>query len=626
MSRMIQTLVFLLATTLLPGASSGQFGLGSSGEAEAKLYSRTENGEIRVAIEIEIEDGWHLYHEELGNPDAIGKPTRVELVGEGVEWSAVLFPEPKKLEQEGLGSWIYSHEGTIVLYARGEVEAGATPEIGAELRGLTCEDMGACVPYSEEVVSLGRGPDELFDAFPAALAAGGRAAPTSAQGAAPGHGAAGVRPEIDYDAVTFPPFVPQSEQPTHGLFIWLLLAFLAGMILNVMPCVLPVISIKVLSFVQQAGEDRKRIFALGLSFAAGIVTVFVGLATLAATAGLSWGEQFQSQGFLIVMIGIVFAFALSMFGLYELGVPAAVGAAAGPPREGLADAFFKGMLATVLATPCSGPFLGSTLTWTFAQPPSVIYAIFLFLGLGMAFPYVVLTANPAFLKWLPRPGAWMETFKQAMGFVLLATVIYLMVSLRQDYLLFTSAFLVFVAMGCWWWGRFATFDQSGGQRVATLVVAVGIIALGSWISFGPFRSLFMPTHAEETVAWEDFEPDRFADLLAEGRSVFVDFTASWCPNCIWNERHVYDSEEALERFAAKGVVRMRADMTNDSPRTEMLERLRSALGARSIPFMALFPAGSPETPYVRYDIVNRQDMLDLLDSLPASTGVSAAAP
>lgn len=625
MSRITQTLVFLLTAAFLSGAASGQFGLGSNSEAEAKLYSRIENGEVRVAIEIRIEDGWHLYHEDLGNPDAIGKPTRIELTGEGVEWSALVFPEPMKVDQPGLGTWIYSHEGTIVVYGLGEVEPGATPEIGAKLEGLTCEDMGTCVPYAEAVVSLGRGPDELFDAFPADLAAGGGTASISTTGTAPGRGATVVRTDIDYDAVTFPPFEPQSEQATHGLLIWLLLAFLAGMILNVMPCVLPVISIKVLSFVQQAGEDRKRIFALGLSFAAGIVVVFAALATLAATAGLSWGEQFQSQGFLIVMIGIVFAFALSMFGLYELGVPAAVGAAAGPPREGLADAFFKGMLATVLATPCSGPFLGSTLTWTLAQPPTIIYAIFLALGLGMAFPYVVLTANPAFLKWLPRPGAWMDTFKQAMGFVLLATVIYLMVSLRQDLLLFTSAFLLFVALGCWWWGRFATFDQSSARRLATLAVALGIIGLGSWISFGPFRSLFTQGHEEQAVAWEDFEPDRFEDLLAEGRSVFVDFTASWCPNCIWNERHVYDSAEALEKFAAKGVVRLRADMTYDSPRTEMLERLRDALGARSIPFMALFPAGSPDTPHVRYDIVSKQDMLDLLDSLPAPAGASTAA-
>ena len=280
------------------------------------------------------------------------------------------------------------------------------------------------------------------------------------------------------------------------------------------------------------------------------------------------------------------------------------------------------MLATVLATPCSGPFLGSTLAWTLAQPPAVVFAIFVSLGLGMALPYVVLTANPALLKIVPKPGPWMETFKQSMGFVLMATVVYLMISLRQDLILFTVAFLVFVSLGCWWWGRFATFDQSSGKRFATLAMALAIMGLGAQLSFGNLRGLF---HAESDNAWIAFDSSRFESDLGT-RSVFVDFTADWCPNCKYNEAFVYDSEEVRRKFADKGVVVYKADITHRDPRTDMIERLMEKLGAKSIPFMAVFPHDQPGEPHVRFDIVKQADMLAILDSLPDPKDEQVASP
>ena len=224
-------------------------------------------------------------------------------------------------------------------------------------------------------------------------------------------------------------YTPRTSQPGHGLLVWMLLAFVAGLVLNVMPCVLPVVSIKVLSFVQQAGESRRRVLAMGLVFAAGMLTVFLALAAVAILFGLGWGQQFQSQAFLIILITLVFAFALSLFGVYDFAVPTGVNAlAAATTREGFASVYLKGVLATLLATPCSGPFLGSTMAWTLTQPPSIVLLMFSMLGLGMAMPYVVLTAHPESLTRLPKPGAWMETFKQIMGFLLMGTVAYLMIS------------------------------------------------------------------------------------------------------------------------------------------------------------------------------------------------------
>lgn len=637
-SRFLALCALLLGAMVAPAAA--QFGSSSFGggkKASAELFTRLEGDELRAAIEVKMERSWHLYHDDLGHPDAVGKPTVVTIEAEGVEWSPVRFPEPHQYDQSdiaGEGAFINGHEGTIVLYARGAVSPGATPgEVSVELNGLTCKDDGACIPYKQTAASAGEGADALFEGFPADLKVGaGGAAEVGTDGGTDG-GAGGTEDgaksggaegpgasladsseaAIASAIASFPTFEPQGEVSEHSLLIWLLLAFIAGMILNVMPCVLPVISIKVLSFVQQAGEDRKRIFQLGVAFAAGIVVVFLVLAALAITAGLSWGEQFQSQGFLITMIGIVFAFALSLFGVFEVGVPAQVGTMGGIGREGLGDAFFKGMLATVLATPCSGPFLGSTLTWTLAQPPHVVFLIFTSLGLGMAFPYVVLTANPALLKVLPKPGAWMETFKQAMGFVLLITVIYLMISLRQDVLLFTAAFLVFVAGGCWWWGRFAKFDQTRVVRTGHLAVALGICVLGARISFVDFRGLFAEVESDDRIAWIDYETESFLGYLEEGRSVFVDFTADWCPNCKYNEKFVFNSPEVRALIAEKNVVPIKADITHDSP---VMEALRDKLGGSSIPYLAVFPGDNPRAPFVLPDVVTVAQMVEIFEACP----------
>lgn len=593
--------------------------------AAADLYLRAQAGQVRAVIEIEIDHDWHLYHTEVGGDvDEYGdgypaKPLVITPAGEGITWSEPRLPEPERHQDEQIDNWANIHHGTIYVYLSGELEEGAQlPEIEIEVDGLTCsEKSGTCIPYNEVLEVEGEGSDALFADFPKDLVPGA-ASGTGAGGSNATPDVPELNPDVDYAAVTFQEYSTRSEEKSHGLGIWLLLAFIAGMILNVMPCVLPVVSIKVLSFVQQAGESRSRILGLGLSFAAGIMVVFLALAGLGAFAGQGWGEQFQSPTFLIVMIGVVFAFALSMFDVFELGVPRGVSALAGrAPREGMVDAFFKGIMATVLATPCSGPFLGSTLAWALAQPPLTIFLIFTMIGLGMATPYVILTANPGFLKLVPKPGPWMVTFKHCMGFLLLFTIVYLMISLHQDYLLFTVTFLVFVAMGCWIWGRFANFDQKIAARLATLGIVVFVVFGGARIAFVDFRGLFAGVEGGgDHIAWEDFDPVKLEAYHEEGRSVFVDFTADWCPNCKYNERFVFEAKPVRELIEARDVVCMRADLTHDNPRTDMMERLRDKLGSRSIPFLAVFPGNEPHRPFVRHDIVTEAQMIEIFEALP----------
>lgn len=570
--------------------------------AAAQMFHRVDGGWLEVALVLDVDEGWHLYHHVLGGEPGkpgVGTALAIELEAPGVSFGGVRYPPPEVLDQSILpnASWVYVHHGRFVLRATGELGVDARPEqLRVHLDGLTCEESGACVLYEERLASSGPGEDAFFDDAanrleePGASTAGEAGAADTLMGFSPVGGELGDR----------------------GLMTWLLLAFVAGALLNVMPCVLPVISIKVLSFVQQAGEDKKRVLHLGLAFAAGIVVVFMALAAAAATVGAAWGEQFQSEAFQVAMIAIVFAFSLSLFGVFELGVPTGVGALAGGYREGLGDAFFKGMLATALATPCSGPFLGSTLTWTLSQSSVTIFAVFLSLGLGMALPYVVLTANPGLLKKLPKPGAWMDTFKHVMGFVLLATVLYLLWILRSDRLLYVIFFLLPVSVACWWWGRFATYEKTRTVRNLHLLVAVAILFGGHHATLR-----WLPAHLQsDDSLWQEYSPSGLQLALADGRTVLLDFTADWCPNCLYNEAFVYESEDVLEAAARKDVLFLKADITDDTEETRSIEEFMAGLGSRSIPFMAIFPADDPGRPRVFRDIVSKEEVLTVLDAVP----------
>lgn len=614
------TMALILSAALVCGPVGSAFGQPdfldpNQNNASAKLYTRLDGETIRAVIEIKIDSGWHLYDDELGHEKAIGTPTAISLAPDGAEWSKVVFPKPHRLPQKIAGPdvWINSHDGTILLYAEGRSATGVSPEgVTAEINGQTCSDTGACMLYKESIKSLGPGDDSLFASFPEDLA--DAEAPATKPAPEP------VEPDTgDYSSVTFPEYSPRDGGAGgYSMPVWLALAFLAGILMNVMPCVLPMISIKVLSFVQQAGESRGRVLALGGLFALGIMLVFWALAIAAIMLGLSWGEQFQSDAFLVVVIAVLFAFALSLLGVFTLGVPKQVNTlAAGAGREGLGNALFSGMLATVLATPCSGPYLGSTLTWALAQSPPTIFLIFTMFGFGMALPYVILTAFPKLLAFVPKPGPWMETFKHAMGFLLLATVVYLMRSVRPEMLLYVNAFLVFVGIAVWYWGRFARFGQGPVKRWTVAAATIAIAVVGAQLSFGTMRSAFaQPEPGQGHVEWVDFEPELFKEHVKAGRSVFVDFAATWCSNCTWNEKMVFESDEISELLKKKGVVSMRADITHDSPKARMIERLRAKLGGRSLPFLAVFPADKPNEPFVRPDIVTIGTMKEILNSLP----------
>ncbi|MGF1581023.1 MAG: protein-disulfide reductase DsbD family protein [Gemmataceae bacterium] len=413
----------------------------------------------------------------------------------------------------------------------------------------------------------------------------------------------------------------QNTDNAPDSLVWVLpLAFLAGFLLNFMPCVLPVIGIKVLVFLQQAGDSRARAFLLNLVYSLGLLVVMLVLATLAVFAGIGWGAQFSSVTFNVVLTAVVFVFALSFLGVWEIPIPGFVSKVAGggtADKEGYTGAFAKGVLTTLLATPCSGPFLGPALAWAVGQPAWMTYSVFATVGLGLASPYLVLGIFPKLLSFMPKPGAWMNTFKQLMGFVLLATVVYLLSFLAIPYVVPTVALLVGLGFSCWWIGQHFTLDTRKQKLkvwgVASSVVIVSVLAflwlhnvmesrfdraVQAHVSQDRERmseNVVAATIDDKEIPWQIYTPDRLEQAIQQGTTVFVDFTADWCATCKTNEALAIETDAVRKTLAKNGIVPLRADKTQPAPEVDqLLKRLGNK--SASIPFYAVFPAGRPNEP------------------------------
>ncbi len=392
------------------------------------------------------------------------------------------------------------------------------------------------------------------------------------------------------------------------LALLLALAFAGGFILNLMPCVFPVLGIKILGFVNQAGADRRKVTLHGLVFTLGVLVSFWALAGLliALRAGgqeLGWGFQLQSPAFVFGVAVFLLVFALNLAGLFEFGLSATGVGGSLQMRDGFAGSFFTGVLATIVATPCSAPFLAPALGAALALPAAGSLLVFTAIALGLALPYLVLSFAPGLVKWLPRPGAWMETFKQLMSFPLFATVGALVWVLAgqvpETGLLKVLLALVLVSMAAWAYGRWV--QRVGGPRVAGLVFTLAAAAGGLWLGYPAKPS---PTD----VVWEKWSQAEVERLLAEDRLVYVDFTARWCATCQSNKALVFGSAAVRERFRELGVATLKADWTNRDPE---ITRALAAFGRGAVPFNLLYAPGASE-PVVLPEVLTPEIVLEAL--------------
>lgn len=424
---------------------------------------------------------------------------------------------------------------------------------------------------------------------------------------------------------------PVAAPPGQPLWKMLLYAFVGGLILNVMPCVLPVIALKILGFVSEAHNDRARLRRLGFVYLVGVLVSFLILAGLviglkAAGSRVGWGFQFSSPYFLVVMTIVVTLIALNLFGIFEitLGGRTMTAAVNLTSRRGVAGAFFNGLLATALATSCTAPFLGSAIGFAFTQPASIITLILLTVGFGLAFPYLLLSWEPAWLKFLPRPGPWMEKFKIAMGFAMLGAAVWLCSLVSTFYGERTwdlAIFLVAVALAAWVYGEFV-------QR-ATRHRGVGVAAAVLLLLTGYFYELEHQLHWREPISeaksatqsnvsavtpsggnWQDWSLDALAKARSEGHPVLVDFTAKWCLTCQKDVRPVLESQAVQDKLKSLDAVTLLGDYTRFPP--DIFDEL-ARHGRAGVPLVLVYPKDGSVPPIVLPEAVTRGIVLSALD-------------
>ncbi len=414
-----------------------------------------------------------------------------------------------------------------------------------------------------------------------------------------------------------------------SLWVMLLFAFLGGLILNVMPCVLPVIALKVLSFVNQSKESPGRVRALGVVYGLGVLVSFLALAGLAIAAtqagGLaSWGMALQNQPFRVILTVLITLVALNLFGLFEVTLSGrTMGAAAElTAKEGFPGAFFNGVLATILATPCTAPFLGAALAFAFTKPPLITMLVFLSAGLGFAAPFMLLCWQPAWLKLLPRPGAWMEKFKVAMGFPMLATAVWLFWFTAPRFgksgVLWLGLFLVVLALAAWIWGEFV---QRGRRRRGVAMACAAVFLLGGYFYLleaqlqwrSPAKKEAAPGTLKESadgIDWQVWSPEAVEKARADGRPVLVDFTADNCLNCQVNKRTSLEIPATRAKLKAINAVAFLGDFTDEDPRiAAMLQKYNRA----GVPLVLVYPKDRNAGPHVLPTILTPKIVLEALE-------------
>ncbi|AWU93638.1 protein-disulfide reductase DsbD family protein [Azospirillum ramasamyi] len=379
-----------------------------------------------------------------------------------------------------------------------------------------------------------------------------------------------------------------------GMAAMLGVALLGGLILNLMPCVLPVLSLKLMSVVKHGGRTPAAVRAGFLASAAGILTSFLLMASVlvgvkAAGGAVGWGIQFQQPLFLVFMVVLVTLFSANLWGLFEVPLPRVLADRLG--GEGLAGPFATGMFATLLATPCSAPFLGTAVGFALSKGPVEVYAIFAALGVGLALPYLAVAAWPRVAGWLPRPGRWMATLKTVLGFALMLTAVWLLSVLTVQIGEVAAATVGLLMAGlvlALWIGRSAR----GAARIAGPALA-GVLAVAAFAmpaAVGPSAGAAPVAGGAET-RWVSFAESAIRDHVAAGRTVFVDVTADWCITCQANKKLVLDRGEVAERMEHPSLVAMRADWTRPDA---AIAKFLADHGRYGIPFNLVYGPGAPD--------------------------------
>ncbi len=613
-------------------------------------------------VTAEIAPDWHIYSitQKPGGPIK----TRIKLTESKAfklagEFKAQKDPTLHKYADIWPDLKVEEHEGTVTWAAPIEFAADtdlAKLEIAGAVYAQVCSK--ECMPPK----------DYKFVAhLKAADSPGKSEAPVPVPIPAPPAGGAGESTSSAAADGFDEALVAQNVQTHYTALELIAGAFFGGMLLNLMPCVFPVIGLKILSFVEQSHHDRRRLLVLNLWYTLGVVVVFLGLAAVAVVLrttfniDFKYGNQNGIQGYAIGMAAVMFVMGISLLGVWEIPIPGFLGSGKSGEimqHEGAAGAVAKGAITTMLGASCSAPVVAVAFAFALDRTTPVLatFAIFALIGVGMASPYLILGSSPRLIRFLPKPGAWMDTFKHICGFIMLGAMVWVLTWLKLPYVAPTVAFLVGLWAACWWVGHVPLTEPASKRlrawgEAAVFSVAVGWFAF-AWLApamenrydealnseiakrFGTstpiagstaagFAQPALPDKDDHTsrLPWQPFSKDLLKQLTREHKTVMVDFTADWCPNCKTLEKFVLNTAGVKAAVDGNRIVPLVADYT-DLPQeiTDMLTLLK----AGAVPVLAIFPAGDPNHPIVFRGGYTQQTLIDALTKAGPSQSVAAA--
>ena len=579
----------------------------------------------KITVSITVPDKWHVNANKV--TDEFLKPSSIEAKAEGIEFGDAVWPAPIREYNEALELEILTFRGTfnVEIPVKGIAKDSDGSEMNYDSLGTEVTfhyqacDNSICLAPASKTIRLNGQLGATGNAAGKASGIGVAKKNESNDGSAAENRAeiaAGDRDEIASESRAGG--AADNSAGFAGVIALLFFAFIGGIILNLMPCVLPVLSLKLFSLIKQAGESRGRLLALGGATTAGILCSFWVLAAVVAAVkagggSAGWGMQFQSAGFIAFMAVILTAFAMSFFGIFEIWLPwnATTKMDAAGHKAGLAGAFFTGALLVLLSTPCSAPFLGTAMGFAFTASTPVLFLFFTAAGLGLALPYMLVSAFPKVLKVFPKPGAWMVKLQKVMGVLLLATVAWLLWLVNEQAgMAGVGMFAVVVAAsigGSIIVGKFAPPGAAFGREIATLGGSIVVIAAVWFAVIAPQYDAAATEHfnarmQEQMTAdgWYRYSPALIEELAKAKRTVFIDATADWCLTCKTNEAAVLNRDEFRHAMDSLGVALVKADWTRETPEVNALLK---SMGKSGVPAYAIYPAGDADKKIVLPEVL-----------------------
>lgn len=542
--------------------------------------------ESALAVRFQLRENWYFYASARTAPAGMNlklKPSEKTVLG----FSAPIFPKPQLYFDKSSGKKLEVFNGSFTVYLPFSV-ADIKTAVAEYIETVKIDIKGAvCSGFQCRVPDFGQLTTEVKIAFDKTMG----------------------EPKFALPAVQ-PVEVATFERGISSLWAALLLAFLAGLSLNIMPCVWPVLPVIVLRLVEHAKLSKAKSVAMGLVFCLGILLFFACLAGASVVLRLfygtvlQWGDQFRSPVFVMVMALLLIVLALFMFDVFTITVPSSVSAKAGS-EKGFAGALGMGFLAAILSTPCSFAILAAALAWAQAQPLLLGTFTIMIIGLGMAAPYAVLTSLPGLLAGLPRPGKWMQIFKQAVGFILLFVAVWLIAVLPQQRRIGVLYFALVVAFCLWMWAGWVDYSMKLSRKLIIRIIAAALAVTAG---------LYFLTPPAKLIDWQEYDTELIETSLKDQRPVLIKFTADWCMSCKFVEKAVYSRKDIAKLIEQKSVLAIKADTTvRDHPATLALKDVYNEPG---VPVSILLLPGKKEPVRWRGKLF-ADELKELLQKLPS---------